>query len=172
MNWLTDPANSSVVGGIGLATSVVGTALTLVGLLITYLQAKKASSAAAAATQAVKDFRFRIDRHDAARDIAEAEYALNQARKHLRNTAWKDVVDSYDDAQRAVVRIVVFLEASDFDKVDELKKMAAQIVNMCGRIEKAISNQAAFPDSQKLNAAIRNNYTILISLRKFLSESA
>lgn len=170
MNWLIDPANSSVVGGLGFAISVLGTVLTLVGLFFTHRQAKRASSAASAATQAVNQFRFRIDRHDAIRDIAEAEYALNHARKHLRNTAWKDVVDSYDDAQRAVARIVVFLEASDFHQIDELKKMATQIINMCNRIEKAISEQSSFPDSQKLNATMRKNYTVLVSLKKFLSE--
>jgi hypothetical protein len=98
--WLFAPTNSPQVGGVGLLLSVFGTILTLLGLYVTYRQAKKAKTTAQAAATAVAKFKFRADHYDAYRDLNHAAYAMETTRRHLDNDAWKDAVESYDDGLR------------------------------------------------------------------------
>jgi hypothetical protein len=123
--WLLDPVNAPLLTLISFLIGALGTAATLYGLYLTFLQAKKAVSAADQATDAVEKFKFQVNRHDASRDISQATYALDVTGRHLDNSAWRDVVDSYEDARRAIIRLdIAKLNLSD-EQREALKKMAA-----------------------------------------------
>lgn len=170
ISWLLDPANAPFLALISFVIGALGTAATLCGLYLTFLQAKKAVSAADQATDAVKKFKFQVNRHDASRDISQATYALDATGRHLDNGAWRDVVDSYEDARRAIIRLdLAKLDLSDPQR-EALKRMAAQMSQFCNKVDAARSGKGAYPDPSKAKIVIRRNYELLASVQRALQE--
>lgn len=171
MDWLFIPENAPAVGAISLLLSVLGTVLTLIGLYITFRQARKAASSAEVATSAVRDFKFRVSHQDASRDISEASYALDTTRRHLSNTAWRDAVDSYEDARRAFIRMLMVLPNLPEEVKSRITSSVDQMAKFCDKVDAALSNKGPYPDPSKAKIVIRRNYELLASVQKVLEES-
>lgn len=149
----------------------MGLLLTLTGLYFTFRQAKKAATAADAATEAVREFRFRVNFQDASRDISEAAYALDTTRRHLNNGAWRDAVDSYEDARRAIIRIDIALPNLAPEHQNAIRRASEQMRRFCDKIDAAMAGKAEFPDPAKAQAVIRRNYELLALIQRTLEES-
>jgi hypothetical protein len=168
--WLFSPAYAAQVGGISFLLGALGTVLTLWGLFLTYRQAKRARTEAAAATQAVSDFRFRLDHYDASRDLAQAAYAMEITRRHLNNDAWKDAVDSYEEARRAIIRVgLTSVELPDEHR-RRLGLVASHMQTFCNAVDAARAGKGVFPDKTKVFTTIRRHYGAIVSLQRHLEE--
>jgi len=155
---------------LGLLLSVFGTCLTLCGLFLTYRQAKAAASAAETANVAVGNFKFRVSQHDISRDVSEATYALDTTRRHLNNDAWKDAIDSYEDARRAIVRMMMAKDILSDDLKEGLRRASEQMRKFCDKVDAALAGKGGFPDSEKAKAVIRKNYELLTLVQNGLNE--
>jgi hypothetical protein len=164
LKWLLDPSHGPTVALISLSVGVVGIVLTLGGLYFTFRQAKKAADA-------VRDFRLRVSRQDASRDMSEAAYALDTTRRHLNNGAWKDAVDSYEDARRAFIRIDVAAITMPEEHREAIRRSADQMGRFCNKVDTALSNKGSYPDTAKAKAVIRKNYELLAVIQRVLEES-
>lgn len=162
------PSPSGVL--TGLLLSILGTILTLIGLYLTYRKARLAASAADAATGAVASFKFRSLQHDTSRDVSEAAYALDTTRRHLNNSAWRDAIDSYEDARRAIVRMRMATTVIPEELRESLRKSSEQIRKFCEKVDAALADKGDFPDSEKAKAVIRKNYELLTSVQQMLHE--
>lgn len=169
-HWIFRPENSSLVGGASFVLTSVGILLTLIGVYATYRQASRARSAAEAADNAVRDFRFRAASYDGYRDVSEAAYALEVTRRHLNNDAWSDASDSYEDARRALVRIRNNLPSLDDEGSSMVDLMTDQMANFCKAVDRALSGKRSFPDKAKCLEAIRINYDRIVIIRHSISE--
>ena len=165
LSWLFDAQQSAVVGGVSLVLSAIGLILTLLGLYFTYRQASLARSAAEDADRAVENFRFRAAQYDSFRDLSEAAYALEVAKRHLTNDAWTDAGDSYEDARRALVRVRNNEHSLDAEAANLIDTMTSQMANFCSSVDRAKAGKRSFPDKSKCLQAIRKNYDRLTIVR-------
>lgn len=168
MSWIYSPAVSSITGLAGLALSLVGFPLTVIGLRLTYLQARRAETAADASIRAVREFKDQVDRQAAARDVSQAMYAIDVTRRHLRNDAWNDAADSYEDARRALVRLQ---QHDGYVREDQKERFTAMLDHMaafCDAVDASPTGKSKLPDKGKVFSAIRENYQILVSVRNSL----
>ncbi len=169
-NWLLNPGNATNVAAISFIVGGVGTLLTLIGLFFTFIQARRAASAASLVRTAVNDFRFRLSHHDAARDASEALYALDVTRRHLNNDAWRDAVDSYEDARRAILRIIMSLPTLDANIILDLHRTASQMRLFCNKVDAALGQKSEYPDVAKSKAVIRKNYDSVAAVQRLINE--
>lgn len=86
-NWPFTPANEQLVVGWGFWLAIAGLILTVLGFGLTLMQVTRAKSASEAASDEVERIRESLIRYDAALEVARATYALDSARRHLRNDA-------------------------------------------------------------------------------------
>ncbi|NTS63638.1 hypothetical protein HRV97_00515 [Sphingomonas sp. HHU CXW] len=170
MPWLFDPANSAAVGAYGLILGIIGLPLTLWGLYITFKQARLATTSADLAINAVKEFKARVSEQDTSRDISEALYALDITKRHIGNNAWRDALDSYEDARRAFIRInLANVPLANQSRID-LQKAINQMNAFCDKVEAALSGKSDYPETVKVSAIIRRNYELLLTVQNGLTE--
>jgi hypothetical protein len=168
--WLFDPHNSAAVGALGLIVGLVGFPLTVVGIWLTYRQARDAETAAHAAERAASELQFRIERYSAYRDISEASVSIDAARRHLANAAWADASEMYELARRAVVRVHVAPVGLEDELRAQLRLMADHMAAFCDRVDSALGGKGTLPDATKVYAAIRQNYETLVLVKTAIEE--
>lgn len=170
MSWVTDPANSALLGGWSFILAVGGTFLTLIGLWATFYQAREARRSARDAEQAVSDFKFRADRYDAFRDLSQASYAFEMTKRHLNNDAWRDAAESYEDARQAIIRMQLAAPEVAEAEAKRLKGMTTHMANFCDAVELGDSGKGVYPDKLKVLATIRRNYATIVTMQRALQE--
>lgn len=168
IRWILDPANATFIAALGLILSLLGTAATLLGLYLTYKQARQAASSAETARQAVIEFRARSDGYDAASDLAQVSYALDATRAQVGQGAWREAVESYESARNAAVRIRT--SAPNLDESDRaaLLKMARQMAHFCKTVDAATAGKGDFPDETKIRATIRKHQDLITQLKRIV----
>jgi hypothetical protein len=105
LHWPFAAENSGVVQGWGFWLAVVGLMLTLVGFAITWVQLQQARTVAEAVNGEVKRIELSVQGYDAAHQATRAASALEAAKRHLRNSAWPDVADSYEEYRRSLLTL-------------------------------------------------------------------
>jgi hypothetical protein len=166
--WLVSADGAASLGIVGLMLGVLGFALTVWGLRLTYIQARdakrsadKAIDAADAARAAVSNFRFKLDRYSAYRDISEAEFAMEACKRRLEAPNWKHAADSYDIARKAMIRVQHASVDLTEDLKGQMREMSEHMNLFCNKVDAALAGKGSYPNSSKVIAAIRSNYEIL-----------
>lgn len=170
--WAISAEGAPIVGAISLALTSIGLPIAVVGLGLTYLQAKRATEAAANAKEAVDAFKVRVDRYSAYRDVGEATLAVDNTRKHIINKDWEGACDSYEVAFRAITR--VRKSSADFSSslTGELERMASHMRRFCDKVDAARAGKGDYPDATKVLSAIRLNHEILTEASVSLENEA
>jgi hypothetical protein len=169
--WLIDPKNAQTLTAWGFVIGVAGFAITLAGFALAYWRLSKLETASGAATTAVQNFKLRVTQYDAANDAAEARYAILSARRHLDNDAWRDVVESYEDARRAMLRIGPGALGDDPAILEEIRKMNVHIDKLCTIIDRATNDpQKAYPDKTTTLKSIRKHQDTIYRVNQVLQQ--
>lgn len=170
LTWLLDPSNAPVVSLAGLVLSLLGFPPTIVGLYWTYKEAKAAVGAAEAASSAVENVKVKLAQYDAFKDLSLAAYAIKTANQHLDRAAWTNIVQSYEDAREAIIRIAISVPDLHSQQRLELNNMAEQMRRFCDKVDKAKLGKAQYPEVDKAKSVIRKNYGIVADVQRFLVE--
>jgi hypothetical protein len=170
IGWFLNQDNAPAVGAIGLLFSAVGFPLTVWGLRLTFVQARKATDAASAATRAVATFKFRLERYSAYRDVSEAEFAMDACKRHLETESWKHASESYEVARKAMIRVQQTSINLPGDVKDQLRQITEHINSFCSRVDAAIAGKGNYPSSSKVASTIRTNYETLSAVKIMLEK--
>lgn len=170
MNWPFDSANAAIVQGWGFWLAVGGMALTVAGFLITWKQLKQARTAAEAVKTEISRIQVAVRGYDAAHHATRAATALDAARRHLRNAAWQDVADSYEDFRRAIIT----LQQLD---IESLKRFGTDIdaankyiSRLCERIETEHIQGVVSVDAAKTITMLRQHGELTGSIENALQK--
>ncbi len=160
--FIFEQRNSALVGGISLALSVIGTLITLLGLWLTFKAAERASAFARRTSEALVTLRDRISRHDAARELTQANYALSIARAHVANGAWIEISRRCEDAHQALQRInVELIRAGQPINVPKLEGLMRSLGKLVDRIDAANAEKGDYPDQERLLQTLRRHAELL-----------
>jgi hypothetical protein len=168
--WPFDLANTGIVQGWGFWLAVVGMLLTIGGFLITWKQLKLARTAAEAVKLEVSRIQVAVRGYDAAHHATRAATALDAARRHLRNTAWPDVADSYEDFRRAIITLQQ-LEIANLARFDpDIDAANKYISRLCERIETEHIQGAVSVDTAKTITMLRQHGELTGSIENALQK--
>lgn len=112
-------------------------ALTIAGFVVTFVQLRKTKSASEAVSNEISRIKLAVASYDAAQEASRALTALDSAKRHLRNSAWPDVADSYEIFRRSILT-VLSLQSFDQSTIDSVSAASAYIVRLCERIEEGV----------------------------------
>lgn len=171
--WLVAPANALTVSAIGLILGAVGFAITLGGFFLALRRIHKLETAAEAAQAAVEGFKLRVIQYDAANDAAEARYALQSTKRHLNNDGWRDVSDTYEDARRALARLLPSIIAQSDKLGSEVELVIIQIDKHCSNVERAVNDPSKkMPDKATLHGSLRRQLDVVHRVQQYLEQRA
>lgn len=165
IDFLATPVGTVWLSLIGLVISALGFPLTVVGLRLTYLQAGRAKTAAETAYDAVENFKFKLDRHSAYRDVSQAGSLIDAAQKFMGKGAWSDASEAYENARRAIIRIIKADLALLPELEAELKSMSEHMALFCNKVDTASAGKGGYPNANKVIATIRTHYDVLAAVR-------
>lgn len=156
-NWPFAVGNAPAVQGWGFWLAIIGLLLTVAGFLMTWHQFKKTQTAAAAVKVEVDRIQLSVQSYDAAHHATRASAALDATRRHLRNSAWPDVADSYEDFRRSVLT----LQQLDIPELrrfaDEIEDANKYIGRLCERIEIQVAKSMVTIDPAKTITMLRRH---------------
>jgi hypothetical protein len=168
--WAFDSTNALIVQGWGFWLAVFGMLLTIAGFLITWRQLQQARTAAETVKDEIGRIQVAVRGYDAAHHATRAATALDAARRHLRNAAWPDVADSYEDFRRAIIT----LQQLD---IDILHKFGADIdaankyiSRLCERIETEHVQGSVSVDTAKTITMLRQHGELTGSIENALQK--
>lgn len=169
-SWPFLPSSTLDVQGWSFWLSLIGLALTLVGFAITWKQLIKTQEAASAVRKEVVRIQLSVQSYDAAHHVSRAASALEATKRHLRNAAWPDVADSYEDFRRAVITLqqLELPELKRFD--DDINEASRYIIRLCERIENQMSKSSVSIDSAKTVSMLRHHGELTGSLDNALQK--
>jgi len=144
--------------------------LTVLGLWLTYKQAKKATSAAQAAELAVNAFQIKLDRYSAYKDVVEAMHAMDAAGKFVKLESWADASEYYENSRRALVRLKQSQVDLDTGLQDGILQICSHMSAFSNRVDTARSGKGTFPNKTKVLSSIRENYGLLTSVKMNLEK--
>lgn len=169
-DWPFDVANAPVVQGWGFWLAVAGMALTVAGFLITWKQLKQARTAAEAVQTEISRIQVAVRGYDAAHHATRAATALDAARRHLRNAAWPDVADSYEEFRRAIIT----LQQLDIENLQrfgsDIDAANKYISRLCERIESEYIQGAVSVDTAKTITMLRHHGELTGSIENALQK--
>lgn len=155
--WPFRAQNTLHVQGWGFWLAIIGLMLTLIGFGITWAQLIKTQKAADAVRLEVKRIEVSVQSYDAAHHVSKAASALDATKRHLRNCAWSDVADSYEDFRRSVITLkemnIPSLQSFDV-AIDEAN---LYISRLCERIEVQVLKSNVTIDAAKTVTMIRKH---------------
>ncbi|WP_157092731.1 MULTISPECIES: hypothetical protein [Sphingomonas] len=154
--WPFDPTNDAAVAGVSYWLTIVGFALTIFGLGLTWRQLIKTQTATAAVEDELRRVQLAIATYDAAHEIAKAIAALDATRRHLRNRAWRDVADGYEVFRRSILT-TASLFTFDQETLENVELANKYISRLCERIEDGVQNKSLDVDPAKTITMIRQH---------------
>lgn len=156
-NWPFSVGNAPAVQGWGFWLAIIGLWLTLAGFAMTWYQFKKTQTAAAAVKVEIDRIQLSVQSYDAAHHASRASAALDATRRHLRNAAWPDVADSYEDFRRSVLTLqqLDIPEPRRFSL--EIEEANKYIGRLCERIESQVARSAINIDPAKTVTMLRRH---------------
>lgn len=143
---------------------MAGVILTILGFVVTVAQIKKVKSASEAVSFEVNRIRQSLARYDAGQEIAKAQYALTSAKRHLRNEAWLDVADSYEDVRRAILQFKSLMPCNDDEIMGRIDEASSHIEKLCARIELGLSKPPLSVNVQKTHTMMRRHGELIASI--------
>lgn len=130
---------------LGVASLLV----TLTAFVITIWQLVKTASATQAAADAVEAIRSRVATYDLVFELSRSQGAVREAQRHLRNSAWSDVVASFEVAREAVTRLAELPSSLQDSDVRSLREIVEELGSVAVRIDAGIQKGEVKIDAAK-----------------------
>jgi hypothetical protein len=156
----------------GYLLGLVGLNLSVAGFGVTFWQLSRTSSAARAAADAVEQLRDRLSRHDAAKEIAQANYALSIARSHVSPGSWQEVSRRCEDANQALMRIDLGGLIETHPEAKGILGIGKSLSRLVDTIDAALAGKGEYPEDTKIAPALRKNAQILNDILLILQREA
>lgn len=169
--WPFDPKRNAIVAGYGFWLTVVGFALTIFGLFLTWRQLRKTQNATAAVEAELHRIQIAIASYDAAHEISRAIEALDATRRHLRNAAWQDVADGYEVFRRSLL-ITANILSLDQETLAGVEQANKYVLKLCQRIEVGIYSEVVSIDPAKTISMIRQHDELAGKLKIIIQKRA
>ena len=171
LDWLADPANSGALTAWSFLLTVGGFALTLAGLIATYIQAKSARTKAEEVEIEISSFALRSNKSEAIGLLGEAKTAMEYAGPLAASNEWKEASLAYDQARKALQRARV-LNAGIQPKADRELKLVCQHLSDCSdMIDAALAEKGDYPEPHAIKSAVRRNTETLSRVQRQLQET-
>jgi hypothetical protein len=84
-----DPQKATEVAAWGFGFGVFGTAATIVGFTLTFMQLSRTINATQAAAKAIASVKSRVAAYDAVFEISRATSSLKETERHLKRHSWQ-----------------------------------------------------------------------------------
>lgn len=164
------PSSTLAVQGWSFWLAIIGLVLTLAGFGITWAQLIKTRKASEAVRLEIARIQLSVQSYDAAHHVSRAASALEATKRHLRNGAWSDVADSYEEFRRAVITLkqLEITALRPFD--DEIDDANRYITRLNERIEIQLRKAAVTIDAAKTVSMLRQHGELTGSLDNALQK--
>ncbi|MEO9725821.1 MAG: hypothetical protein ABJF09_13720 [Qipengyuania citrea] len=167
---LAAPENINYVTVWGTLVGLFGLAVALVGLFLTYRQARSARYTSEKLRDEVDSFSLRRDKSEAIHNFSEARSAMEMAGIFVREELWRDASASYDEARRALLRARVVSDQMPRASKQKLRLMNEHLMAFSQKVDNALSGKGEFPEPASVRAAIRRNSDSLSEFQRDLHE--
>jgi hypothetical protein len=162
--------SSGVAQAIAFWATIGGLIVGVFGFWKTLQQIKLVKSATEAAEDAISNLKFKVARYDASRDLSQASYAVETAKRCLDNESWRDASDAYEDARKALVRVQLASGLICDSHKEILKEICTHMVSFSYDVDAAIFGKGEYPDKIKIKHIIRQNYENILIIQNSISE--
>jgi len=158
LGWLTDPSRQAELTAIGFIVSMIGTALTLIGLGLTFYQVRRAAVNTRRIAQEIDDFEFRKKKSDAVVELGTVKLSLESAVRLIKLDSWKDALSNYDEARKCIINVKLVADDLSVENNRKLKSISDHINSFCSEVENALGGKRPFPDKTNLSINNRRNF--------------
>jgi phosphoglycerate-specific signal transduction histidine kinase len=118
----------------GDIASIVGVLLTIAGFIVTIIIVWRSKSAAEHASQAARDTRDSIARHNAIVDLTAAMTIMDEIKRLQRNGVWAVIPDRYSQLRQRLTAI----KAAHADLSDAQRQKLEEAVGTFARLERKV----------------------------------
>lgn len=170
-DWIADPTSVPFWKAADFWFGAIGFVITIIGFRVGLKRLRAVEAASSAATAAVLAFKFKVRAYDAAKDAAEAQYALQSALRHLDGPAWLHVQTSLDDATSAMKRVSPQLQQPPPRMSARLKQFHSDIDKIIISIDQGIRDPERLPDIADVGRLIRSYREYVSEIQQIMDQS-
>lgn len=170
INWLAHPDRAAAVSAWSFLVGAVGFVATLIGLYLTYRQARDARISADQLKLEVQKFSERRSKTEAFGFLGEAKTAMEVAAVLIGGENWKDASSVYDDARKAIQKARASCSDVTVSSSRKLKLISEHLAAFSNQVDNAVAGKELFPDSAEVRATIRKSSDDLTMVQRELQE--
>lgn len=156
----------------GDLASIIGTALTLIGFILTIAGVWRSKSAADGARRAAETTRASLAQYDAVADLSAATALMDEIKRLQRLGAWPVLPDRYAELRRRLVA----LKSSSAQLTDPQRQVFQGTVekfkDLERRVERSVATGAAPRNPAKLNEIVSSQidevHAVLLAVQRNL----
>ena len=171
ISWLADPSRANELAVWGFLIGTLGTAATLIGLGLTYAQARRARISTEELQREIETFDFKKDRSDALSLLGEAKAAMESTGRLVRAESWRDAVSSYDEARKLIQRVRLLCSDLNASSQKNLRLICDHLSAFANDVDGALVGKGSFPDATAVRATIRKNSDIMTAIQREIQEA-
>lgn len=144
--WAQIPANAALLSLTSFWAGLVGLVLTLVGLGLTFQQARRAVGAAQAARDASNAAQARVLAYDVVSELARLAASLKELSRHIQAANWVAVVSTCGEAGISVVRLSELPSRLTAEHRTQLNGIGQQLHALARRVGSTVTKGNNPPD--------------------------
>jgi hypothetical protein len=157
IEWLAAPERAAEISAWGFLIGLVGLPFTLIGLMLTYVQARRARISAEQLKNEIEIFQFKRDQSDALSVLGEAKAAMEASARLITADSWRDAVESYDNARKCIQKVRLVCTSLNSRSQRKLKLISDHLTAFATQVEAALVSKDEFPDSIAVTSTIRKH---------------
>jgi hypothetical protein len=147
---------------VGDLASVAGVAISLIGFTVTVIGVARSKNAAQKAEQAANSARETVRLMDTVVDFTAAVTALDEIKRLHRTSNWVLLLDRYSTIRRLLVIARTNNSRLTSSQQEAIQSALANLIVLENTLERALANGAT-PNTAKLNASISVNIDNLLA---------
>lgn len=152
--WAQISQNAALLSLTSFFAGLIGLGLTLLGLWLTFRQARKASSAAQAARDASEAAKARILAYDVVSELARLAASLKELSRHVQAANWVRVVAACGETSMSVVRLSELPSKLTEEHRFQLEEIGQQANSLSRRVGATVAKGASPPDVAKTLSSV------------------
>lgn len=171
IEWLAAPERAAEISAWGFLIGLIGLPFTLLGLALTYVQARRARISAETLKNEIETFQFKRDQSDALSVLGEAKAAMEASSRLIAVDSWRDAVASYDNARKCIQKVRILCTSLSSRSQRKLKLISDHLTAFATQVEAALVSKDAFPEPTAVTSAIRKHSDEISAIQHEIQES-
>lgn len=170
IDWLADPDRNAQVSAWGFLIGSIGLLPTLVGLYLTYRQAKNARLSAQQVADEVRKFGLHRDKSESLGWLGEARASIEVAAVLISAQKWREASSVYDEARKSLQKVRTSCGALPPVHKKKLRLIVEHLTAFSDDVDDALEGKGSYPDGSSVRATIRRHTDDLTLIQREIHE--